>query len=103
MIQRHQSVSPAPSATKVVECQSAVSSEPTETVLSEVKKEGNYVLLCKVNNVLLLYDIWFTEILYKNVPEYKVKFCFPQYRLKNGYFDLNFELPCEVGVITGRY
>jgi hypothetical protein len=66
MAQRHQSVSPSPSTTKVADCQSAVSSEPTETMLSEVKKEGNYVLLCKVNNILFLY-IWFTEILYKQL------------------------------------
>jgi hypothetical protein len=34
-----QSVSPPPSTTKVADCQSSVSSEPTETMLSEVKKE----------------------------------------------------------------
>jgi hypothetical protein len=41
MTQGHQSVSPPPSTTKVADCQSAESSEPTETMLSEVKKEGN--------------------------------------------------------------
>ncbi|XP_023713867.1 uncharacterized protein LOC111867891 isoform X3 [Cryptotermes secundus] len=56
MTQRHQPVSPSPSKTKVADCQSLVSSEPTGTMLSEVKKEGNYVLLCKVLRVDILSE-----------------------------------------------
>jgi hypothetical protein len=39
-------------------------SEPSRTLLSEIKKEGNYILHCKVNNVLCFSDgTWLTEIL----------------------------------------
>jgi hypothetical protein len=34
-----------------------LSSEPTKTLLNEIKKEGNYVLHCKVNNVLCFSDL----------------------------------------------
>jgi len=38
-------------------------SEPIRALLSEIKKEGNYVLHCKVNNALCFSDTWLTEIL----------------------------------------
>jgi hypothetical protein len=67
MAQRLQSVSPPPSSKNVAECQSAVSSEPTETLLSEVKKEGHYVLLCKVNNIFFIYLYIFLHNLIQTV------------------------------------
>jgi hypothetical protein len=75
--QRHQSANPSSPTERVADCQSAVSSAPTETLLSEVKKEGNYILLCKVKYILFLCDIWLTEILYSYVPEYKMSFFSP--------------------------
>jgi hypothetical protein len=41
-----------------------VCAEPIRTPLSGVKKEGNYILHCKVNNALCFSDdTWLTEIL----------------------------------------
>jgi hypothetical protein len=65
LAQRLQRDSPPPSTKDVADCQSVVSSEPTETLLSEVRKEGNYVLLCKVNN--FWFYMMLTEILYKQL------------------------------------
>jgi hypothetical protein len=64
MVQGHQSDSLTLSTDCVADCQSEVSSEPT--LLSEVKKEGNFVLVCKVN-ISFLYDIWLTGMLYKQL------------------------------------
>jgi hypothetical protein len=45
-----------------------LSSEPSRTLLSEMKKEGNYVLLCKVNYVLCLSDdTWLTRNIMETV------------------------------------
>jgi hypothetical protein len=51
----HQSVGPSQPTTQVAEF--VGSSEPIEALLSEIKKEGSYSLVCKVNNILLLYYI----------------------------------------------
>jgi hypothetical protein len=41
-----------------------LSSKSSRTLLSEIKEEGNYILHCKVNNVLCFSDdTWPTEIL----------------------------------------
>jgi hypothetical protein len=41
-----------------------VDSEAIRTLLSGIKKAGNYVLQCKVNNALCFSDVtWLTEIL----------------------------------------
>lgn len=61
----HQSDRPSLMTAEVPDTdQVVVSSEPTATLLSEIKKEGSYNLVCKVNNIMFLY-IWLTGILYK--------------------------------------